>query len=112
MACLIYYHCDRDGCARCVTVEVDSTVVEILGHVGEGFVAEMTLVKGICSVGLPTIRQEKKVELIGKKEGSGLFTEITTVKNKQTKINRSVSNSMYKLFLCCCLDPPTKKTCR
>lgn len=34
-------------------VEVGSTVVEVFGHVGEGFVAELTFVKGVCSVGLP-----------------------------------------------------------
>lgn len=44
-------------------VEVDSTVVEILGHVSEGFIAEITLMKGVCSVGLPTRNQEKEIEI-------------------------------------------------
>lgn len=35
-------------------------MVEVLGHVGEGFVAELTLVKGVCSVGLPVRHQEEK----------------------------------------------------
>lgn len=35
-------------------------MVEVLGHVGEGFVAELTLVKGVCSVGLPAKNQEEK----------------------------------------------------
>lgn len=30
-----------------------SAMVEVLGHVGEGFAAEPTLVEGICSVSLP-----------------------------------------------------------
>lgn len=63
VVCLFYYRGDRDGCSRCVTVEVDSTVVEILGHVSEGFIAEITLMKRVCSVGLPTRNQEKEIEI-------------------------------------------------
>lgn len=37
-------------------------MVEVLGHVGEGFVAELTLVKGVCSVGLPARHQEEKMK--------------------------------------------------
>lgn len=37
-------------------------MVEVLGHVGEGFVAELTLVKGVCRVGLPARNQEEKDE--------------------------------------------------
>lgn len=58
--CLFYYHGDRDGCARRFSVEVSSAVVEVLGHVGEGFVAELTLVKGVCSMGLPARHRKKR----------------------------------------------------
>lgn len=43
-------------------------MVQILGHVGEGFVAELTLVKRVCSVGLPARHQE------GEKKGSYCIT--------------------------------------
>lgn len=39
-------------------------MVEVLGHVGEGFVAELTLVKGVCRVGLPARNQKKKMKQI------------------------------------------------
>lgn len=38
-------------------------MVEILGHVSEGFIAEITLMKGVCSVGLPTRNPEKEIEI-------------------------------------------------
>lgn len=38
-------------------------MVEVLGHVGEGFVAELTLVKRICSVGLPARHREQRMKL-------------------------------------------------
>lgn len=60
--CLFNYHGDTGGCGGQITVEVSSTVVEVLGHVGEGFVAELTLVKGFCGVGLPARYQEEKTE--------------------------------------------------
>ncbi len=37
-------------------------MVEVLGHVGEGFVAELTLVKGVCSVGLPATHREEQMK--------------------------------------------------
>lgn len=56
----IWYHGDGSGRAGGVAAEVASAVVEVLGHVGEGFVAEQTLVKGIWSVSLPAREQEKE----------------------------------------------------
>lgn len=37
-------------------------MVEVLGHIGEGFVAELTLVKWLCSVGLPVGKRKKKTK--------------------------------------------------
>lgn len=59
---LYNYHGDTGGCGRQVAVEVGPPVVEVLSHVGEGFVAELTLVKGFRGVGLPARHQEEQTE--------------------------------------------------
>lgn len=46
----------RSGCAAGVDAEVRPSVVKVLGHVGEGFVAELALVKGVGGVRLPARR--------------------------------------------------------
>lgn len=38
-------------------VPVSPAVVEVFGHVGEGFVAELTFVKGVCHMRLPERNQ-------------------------------------------------------
>jgi len=53
--------CYRGGGAGLggVTVEVCAAVVEVLGHVGEGFAADLTLVQGVSDVGLPATKKKK-----------------------------------------------------
>lgn len=48
-------------------------MVEVLGHVGEGFVAELTLVEGLHNVGLPVRHQEKQVKRTGGKKKDGSY---------------------------------------
>lgn len=55
----VCYHGDGSGRADRVTVEMGSAMVEVLGHVGEGFVAEPTLVKRVNSVSLPAGGQRR-----------------------------------------------------
>lgn len=54
-------------------------MVEVLGHVGEGFVAEMTPVQGICSVGLPVRHQEVKMKQAAEETKLNISRQFLTV---------------------------------
>lgn len=62
----VCYHGDGSGRADRVAVEVGSAVVEVLGHVGEGFVAEATLVERVDGVSLPAGGQRRALSRAGR----------------------------------------------
>lgn len=62
VVCSLWYR-ENGRCSSGVPVQVGATVVQVLGHVGEGLVTELTLVKRVRSVGLPVRSHRRKTSI-------------------------------------------------